>query len=133
MTKHDLPRLAEDLEAGRLDAESAQKLAAKALPKNPWLQQASQLVAEAQRDYADGRTGRAWAAATIADAYLRTWTRTRLQRWALPAGGDAALDSGCSHLHRGGRRPRAVGGGASPQIGPSAGRDAGLDARASCR
>jgi hypothetical protein len=84
VAKQDLPRLAEDLEAGRLDAESAQKLAAKALPKNPWLHQASQLVAEAQTAYADGRTNRARAAATIADAYLRTWTRTRLQRWAMP-------------------------------------------------
>jgi tetratricopeptide (TPR) repeat protein len=92
VTKNDLRRLAEDLEAGRLDAESAQKLAAKALPKNPWLQQASQLVAEGQREYSDGRTARAWAAATIADAYLRTWTRTRLQRWALPGGGDPVLD-----------------------------------------
>jgi len=92
VTKHDLLRLAEDLEVGRLDAESAQKLAAKALPKNPWLQQASQLVAEAQTDYADGRTTRARAAATIADAYLRTWTRTSLQRWALPGGGDTVLD-----------------------------------------
>jgi tetratricopeptide (TPR) repeat protein len=92
VNKHDLHRLAEDLEAGRLDAESARKLAAKALPKNPWLQQAAQLVAEAQRDYSDGRTARARAAATIADAYLRTWTRTRLRRWALPVGGATALD-----------------------------------------
>jgi tetratricopeptide (TPR) repeat protein len=92
MTKDDLTRLAEDLEAGRLEAGTAQKLAAKALPENPWLQQASDLVAEAVKAYTDGKTGRARAAATVADAYLRTWTRTRLHRWTLSGGGNDALD-----------------------------------------
>jgi tetratricopeptide (TPR) repeat protein len=90
--KEDLLRLAENLEAGQLDAESAGNLAAKALPRNPWGRQASELVAEAARAYTDGRTGRARAAATVADAYLRTRTRTRLQRWALPGGANNALD-----------------------------------------
>ena len=91
MTDDDLDLLAADLQAGRVDEESARKRAAKVPAKGPAGRQASALLAQAVNAYAAERTREAWAAATIVDAVTQTWSERPLQ--ILRGGGnDNVLD-----------------------------------------